>query len=48
MQAPYNYFAGFTRDWLRDEWDMLKAKGDALRGLLCEDFTFRKSVEAML
>lgn len=48
MQAPYHYFAGFTRDWLRDEWNMLKAKGDALRGLLCEDFTFRKSVEAAL
>ena len=48
MQAPYHYFAGFTRDWLRDEWDMLKAKGEALRGLLCEDWTFRKSVEAAL
>lgn len=48
MQAPYSHYAGFTRDWLRDEANMLKAKGDALRGLLCEDFTFRKSVEAAL
>lgn len=48
LQAPYNYYAGFVRDWLRGERDMLADKGAWLHDLLCCDFTFRESVEAVL
>lgn len=48
LQAPYNYYAGFVRDWLHGERAMLRDKGAQLHELLCCEFTFRASVEAVL
>lgn len=45
MQADYSFLASFTASALRDR-RMLSDYAEALHGLLCEKYTFRKSVDS--
>ena len=48
MQAALPYFAEFVAMWAGDSSPMLDNYGWSLHSHLCQDFTFRKSVEAAL
>jgi len=48
MQAALLYFAEFVAMWAGDSSPMLDNYGWSLHSHLCQDFTFRKSVEAAL
>lgn len=48
LMSEYKYLAQFTRLQLRDNAQRLRDMGEALQRLLCEDYTFRKSIEDAL